>query len=305
MYLALTGLAEVARLQGNPEEEVRRLRRALAAEEERGNSDGMAEASRLLGMVAERQERFEQAVWWHRRSFQLRERLGDRWGAAVSAFRAGIAEQEREHWSEAETWYLLCLDLVRAEGNRLAEAMALYRLGCTASSDERPEQARRRLEESLTALADEEDPPLRSAIHRQIGVVEQSLGESDEAFSRYMRAHEIAVEGDHGVSIALALEQVGRLAREQDEPVDAVKLFVRAGIQYILVDHVDDGKLAFYQAGLSRQALGSAHFRQVLEEELDTEREVTTVLECIAEVQEPVAREDRSEPAPGATGSGG
>ncbi len=77
-------LGMVAQDQGSYQEALSWYRKSLEIEEELGNRAGMASSYHQLGIVAHKRGSYEEALSWYRKSLEIKEELGDRSGMASS-----------------------------------------------------------------------------------------------------------------------------------------------------------------------------------------------------------------------------
>jgi len=185
---SLRHLGIVAEHQGRYEEAVEHFERSLKIRDELGDPAGTAAVLTAIGIAFEAMGRFEEAVTSHRRALDLRREAGDRHGEATTMLNLGIAHESRGDHEPAAEQHRQALRLYREMDDRLGEAHALNNLG----------NALRRLDEGDDAL-DHHERAL--ALYRDLGSREgeafalagigadlHRLGRLDDAVERHEQA---------------------------------------------------------------------------------------------------------------------
>lgn len=211
-----------------PGDAERSLRQALDLYRTTDDQHGVAHTYAVLGRVAQRDGRYDEADGHYQRALGLFQEAGDDQGAAIICHQLGLAAHEQQQFDEATAHYFRALDLFRASGNqdylprtlgllgrlaqqrgqldeadaRFREALGLFRalgdrheagttclhLGEVAQRQGRLEDAAGHYRQGLDLLADAEDGNHRATTHLNLGLIAQELQRPDEAESHYRTA---------------------------------------------------------------------------------------------------------------------
>ncbi|MET9630455.1 tetratricopeptide repeat protein [Lentzea sp. NPDC006480] len=247
---SLRHLGIVAEHQGRYEDAIEHFERSLKIRGELGDDAGTASVLTTIGVVLEAMGRFDEAISGHRRALDLRRTAGDRHGEATTLLNLGIAQESRGDHDLAAEQHRQALRLYREMADRLGEAHALNNLG----------NALRRLDEGAGAL-DHHERAL--ALYRDLGSREgeafalaglgadlHRLGHLDDSVQRHEQA--LVIAGEIGLPglRAEVLNNLGETLLDAGRADDA--RVAHESALAVAAEHDDRLELARASHGLSR-----------------------------------------------------
>jgi tetratricopeptide (TPR) repeat protein len=194
----------------------------------------MATALQELGLVFNRQRRFEEAEDCLHKSLSILEELGN-WpgiaynyhGRGIIAQDRAIAAQDQSQLEEAEDWFRRSLTIREDLGDRPGSASTYHQLGIVAHLRRRLDDAEDWYLKSLTIVAELGDRPGIAASCHQLGSLAQDRGRLQEAKDWYLKALTIREELGDRPGTAMTYGQLGLLAEEEDKFDEALEWTLR------------------------------------------------------------------------------
>src|SRR5260221_1906722 len=110
-----------------------------------------------LGMVAQEQHKWEQAVQYYQQALQLFIEYNDRYSQAMTYHQLGRVAQEQGQWVQAEQYFQQALQLFIEFNDRYNQAMTYRNLGILEREREQWAQAREYLLRALEIYVDYQD----------------------------------------------------------------------------------------------------------------------------------------------------
>jgi tetratricopeptide (TPR) repeat protein len=159
----------------------------LALESARKRADGNSEGRALiaLGIIYERQGRWEEALGYYEDSLRIFRRLSDRTGEGQALGNVGNVHRRRHRWDEAIKSYEASLGIFRELANRQGEGDALGNLGVVYERQKHWAKAINCYEESLRIFRDLGDRRAEGWILNNLGTTYRHRSNWDEALKHY------------------------------------------------------------------------------------------------------------------------
>jgi tetratricopeptide (TPR) repeat protein/tRNA A37 threonylcarbamoyladenosine biosynthesis protein TsaE len=187
----------------------------------------MAAALQELGLVFNRQRRFEQAEDCLGESLTILEELGNRPGIAYNYHGRGIVAQDQGHLEEAEDWHRKSLTIREELGDRRGSAWTYHQLGIVAYLRRRLDEAKDWYLKSLTIDAELGDRPGIAASYHHLGLLAQDRGQLQEAKDWYLKSLTIREGLADRPGMAMTYGQLGLLAEDKDQFDEALEWTLR------------------------------------------------------------------------------
>ena len=194
-----------------------------------------------LGIVAEKQRRFDEAAGYCRRSLKLKLRLNDRRGSAANFHLLGVVAQRQRRFQRAARYLRQALKLELEYGDRHGATGSYYHLGMVAQAQGRLGEAAGHYCNSLNIAFQFGDRHGMGLIYGRLGTVAGAQGQFDEAISYLRQSLEITLAyGDrHGA--ALTYGELGNLTRRTGRHAESLEHYLSA--LPILAEAGDGGHL--------------------------------------------------------------
>jgi predicted ATPase len=233
--------------------EAESLFQSLAEEAEaRGALSLLAEARHGLGNVAQFRGQYADAAAHFQEALQQFTTVGDRWNAADCQYNLGWLAAQQGDYARAERLLLASLAVLRERGDRYRIGNALASLGNIALRQNRLEEARRRFEECLQVRQELGDARGVASAIGTMGTVWQALGDTARADYAFAEAARRFERLGDRRDQGQTLAMRGDLARVQGDLRRAREHF-EAGLR-ILETVGDAHRLAEARGGLGRVA---------------------------------------------------
>jgi tetratricopeptide (TPR) repeat protein len=188
----------------------------------------VAAVHHMLGVIAHRRGRLDEAEELYRQSLALNMELGDRLAMARSYHQLGMVAQHRGRLDEAEEWYSQALAIEEELGLRPAMARTSNQLGMVAQVRGRLDEAESWLSRSLAIEVDLGNKPGMASSYHQVGMVVQESGRLDEAEKWYTRSLVIEEELRNRPGMAISYHMLGSIAFLRKRLNDAENWYNRA-----------------------------------------------------------------------------
>ena len=208
-----------------------------------------ARAEQNLGILANIQGDFEEALARYGRSLEAYRASDDEHGCAIAYHNLGMVSADRELWEEAERYYQESYQIARRAGDVYLQGLCLLNRAEVHVARQRFEDARRDAEAALVTFDELGNRAAKAGAYRVMGVVYRETGRPALAESRLRSAIELAVaagsllnEAEASQELALLCQVMGRNQEALALLNAAHRLFGRLDARVDLV-HVD-GKMA-------------------------------------------------------------
>jgi len=208
-----------------------------------------ARAEQNLGILANIQGDFDEALARYARSLEAYRASDNEHGCAIAYHNLGMVSADRELWDEAESYYRESYAIAQRAGDVYLQGLCLLNRAGVHVARQRFADALRDAEAALVTFEELGDQAAKAGAYRVIGVVYRETGRPALAEARLNTAIELAVaagsvlnEAETSRELALLYQAMGRNQEALSLLNVAHRLFRRLDARVALV-HVD-GKLA-------------------------------------------------------------
>ncbi|MFZ1947259.1 MAG: tetratricopeptide repeat protein [bacterium] len=193
------GLARMLINQGALDEALGQLQETLALYRDMGNREGEAQILNAIGVVYNRENKFEQAIDHYQASIKIKEELKDKRGIAASLGNLGLVYEILGRRDDALAVLTRSLEIKREIGDKLGTSTALNKIGQILRSDGRFEEALANFERSYEIRKEAGSKDLMASSLSDMGTAYSMMGRYDESLRMDSLALELRTEiGDAG-----------------------------------------------------------------------------------------------------------
>ncbi|MEG4840536.1 tetratricopeptide repeat protein [Microcoleus sp. B9-D4] len=203
-----------------------------------------------LGIVAQKQRQFDDAIAFYNKALQIREDAGDFYSAAMEYHQLGWLAQEQWRFDEAIAFYQKARQIFEDAKDFYSAATEYHELGMVALLQGRFDDAIAFYNKALQIFEDAGDFYQAATAYHQLGRVALLQRRFDDAIAFYNKALQIFEDAGDFYKAATAYHQLGIVAEEQRRFDDAIAFYNKA--LQIFEDAGD-----FYKAGDQYQGLGN------------------------------------------------
>jgi tetratricopeptide (TPR) repeat protein len=215
--VSIHNLGIIAQQQGNYNQALNWYKKSLRISEELGNRDGMARSYYRIGIVAQYQGDYDLASECYKKSLHISEELGNRDGMARSYHQLGIVAQDRGDYEQALDWYKKSLHISEELGNRDGMARSYHQIGMVVQDRGDYNQALDWYKKSLQINEELGNRDEIARSYHQIGIVAQDRGDDDQALDWYRKSLLISEELGDRVGMARSYHQLGIVAQNRSD----------------------------------------------------------------------------------------
>ncbi|XZN91080.1 MAG: tetratricopeptide repeat protein [Microcoleus sp.] len=191
-------------------------------------NDNIATYYHNLGVVAQEQRRFDDAIAFYNKALQIREDAGDLYMAAGDYHQLGIVAEEQRRFDDAIAFYNKALKIYEDAGDLYMAAGDYHQLGIVAQLQWRFDDAIAFYNKALKIYEDAEDLYNAAGDYHNLGVVAQLQWQFDDAIAFYNKALKIYEDAGDSHKAANQYEGLGNIAKEQGDFDTAVAYFQKA-----------------------------------------------------------------------------
>jgi tetratricopeptide (TPR) repeat protein len=191
-------------------------------------NDKIATTYHNLGVVAQEQRRFEEAIYFCNKALQITEDAGDFYSAAGTYHNLGRVAEERRRFDDAIDFYNKALQIYEDAGDFYSAAREDHHLGTVAQEQGRFDDAIDFYKTALQIYENAGDFYSPAKNYHQLGIVAQLQRRFDDAMDFYKRALQIKEDKGDFYSAAGTYHNLGRVAEEQGDFDTAVAYFQKA-----------------------------------------------------------------------------
>ncbi len=181
-----------------------------------------------LGMVAQKQRRWEEAEQHYQKALEIKIQFNDYYGQASTKHQLGVVALEQRRWEEAEQHYRKALEIYAEFADHFEQAGTYHQLGRVMQDQRRWEEAEQHYRKALEIKIQFNDHFGQSSTYHQLGRVAQEQQRWEEAEQHYRKALEIKIQFDERYEQASTYHQLGIVAQEQQRWEEAAQHFLRA-----------------------------------------------------------------------------
>ncbi|MCC3404732.1 MAG: tetratricopeptide repeat protein [Microcoleus sp. PH2017_10_PVI_O_A] len=191
-------------------------------------NDNIATINHNLGIVAQEQRRFDDAIAFYNKSLQIREDAGDLYMAAGDYHQLGIVAEEQRRFDDAIAFYNKSLQIREDAGDLYNAAGDYHQLGIVAQLQRRFDDAIAFYNKALQIYEDAGDFYNAAGDYHQLGRVAEEQRRFDDAIAFYNKALQIYEDAGDSHKAANQYEGLGNIAKEQGDFDTAVAYFQKA-----------------------------------------------------------------------------
>jgi tetratricopeptide (TPR) repeat protein len=262
MAVAYHQLGIVAEEQRQFEQAITHYQKALQIYEDAGDDYNAAMEYHQLGSVAEEQRQFEQAITHYQKALQIYEDAGDDYNAAMEYHYLGRVAEEQRQFEQAIAYYQKALKIGEAVGDDYRAADQYHHLGCVAHKQRQFEQAIAYYQKALKIGEDAGDDYKAALEYHHLGLIAQEQRQFEQAIAYYQKALKIYKNAGNAYKAAMEYHQLGRVAEEQQQFEQAIAYYQKA--LKIYKDAEDDYEAAGEYHHLGRVAQAQQQFEEAV-----------------------------------------
>lgn len=190
------------------------VRQALQLEERLRHKDGVARANLNLGTILFEKTRFDEAAAHFKESLRLYEELGLSEHASNAVYNLGNAQRALKQAGEAERCYRRAVDLFMSGNNAAGVAKAAGNLGAVYLDSGRFDEAEEEFNVALDAAREAGEGRAIAMQMRNLAVLSHMRGKPEEACKRLRQSLELCLEIDaktEALELKVLMGQIGCL----------------------------------------------------------------------------------------------
>ena len=210
-------LGVVAEEQQKLEEAEQYFQMALQINIEFNNRYSQATAFHQLGLVARKQNNLEVAKNYYQKAIQVFSDLNDDYTKSQSIHALGSVYLLQKNYSEAENCYQTALEIYKYFNDFALISKVSHQLGSLAREQGDFEKAEQYYQLALQIFVQFDDRYSQAMTFHQLGLIAQEQGQFEKAEQYYQLALQINIEFNNRYSQAIVFHQLGTLAQEQDD----------------------------------------------------------------------------------------
>ena len=188
------------------------------------NRDLRARVEQNLGIVANIQGDFEEAVTRYARSLEAYRASHDEHGCAIAYHNLGMASVDRQRFDAAERYFRQSYQIARRTGDAYLEGLCLVNHGKVHVARGRYEDARANAEAALAVFDRVGVESAKADAYRVLGMVYRETGRHALAESRLRSAIELAASAGSALNEAEASRELALLYQAMGRNQEALKL---------------------------------------------------------------------------------
>ena len=148
-------------------------------------NDTIASINHNLGIVAQDQRQFDDAIAFYNKALQIKEDAGDFYGAASDYYQLGIVAQDQRQFDDAIAFYNKALKIYEDAGDFYKVADEYHQLGIVAQDQRRFDDAIAFYNKALKIFEDAGDLYSAARDYHHLGMVAQEQRQFDDAIAFY------------------------------------------------------------------------------------------------------------------------
>ena len=185
--------------------------------------DLRARVEQNLGILANIQGNFEEALKRYGRSLEAYRASGDEHGCAIAYHNLGMASADRQEFDAAEHYFRQSLEIAQRSGDAYLEGLCLVNHGKVHVARERYEDARGNAEAALALFDRVGVESAKADAYRVLGMVYRETGRHALAESRLRSAIDLAVTAGSALNEAEASRELAILYQAMGRNQEALK----------------------------------------------------------------------------------
>jgi len=221
-------LGIVAQLQQHFDDAIAFHNKSLQIRKDAGDFYRDARDYHQLGIVAQEQRRVKEAIAFYNKACQIYEKLGDLYSAAYDYHQLGMIAHEQGYFEEAIAFYNKALQIKEKEGDLDSAATDYHQLGMIAHEQGYFEDAIAFYNKALPIFEDMGYFHNAANQYHQLGMVAEEQRRFDDAIAFYNKALQIRENAGDSHMAATDYHQLGRVAQKQRRFDDAIAFYNKA-----------------------------------------------------------------------------
>ncbi len=214
---------------------------------------GQACTYHQLGVVAQQQWQWQQAIEYFDQALTIKIESGDFPGQANTYYQLGVVAQEQRQWQQAIAYFNQALAIKIKYGDRFGQARMYDRLGTIAQEQRQWQQATEDYTLALSIYGESGDRAGQARTYHNLGVVSQERRQWQQATRHYEQALELYIEQSDRPSQARTHYNLGAVLREQRQWQQATVHCHQALDRYVEQGDRAGQAQTYFQLGLLTQ----------------------------------------------------
>jgi len=219
---------------------------------------GLATSLEWLGILAEYQEKFEEAERFYNQCLELGEELGDNRLLSGVLHQLGSLASRCNDLDNAEKYFRQSLIMDEESEDKRGVAISLVSLGSLALLNQNHEEASRLINQSLQITRKFGYKPEQALALYNLGTLAYIKGKLEEASQCYQESLNLKMELGDNLGVSNTLRRLGVLARSQGRMHEALEYFLDS--IRILPDEHPDYEQLLNEVESIRYAVGEEKF---------------------------------------------
>ncbi|MGF1516068.1 MAG: tetratricopeptide repeat protein [Elainellaceae cyanobacterium] len=224
--------------------------KALLIKIEYGDTSSQANTYHQLGVVAQEQWQWQQAIDYFNRALTIKIECGDFPSQANTYYQLGVVAQEQRQWPQALDYFNQALAIKIKYRDRSDQARIYARLGAIAQEQRLWQQAAEDYGRALDVYVEHGDRASQARTHHNLGVVAQERRLWQQAVDHYSQALTIYAERGDRTSQARTCYNLGVVLREQRQWQQAADYFSQSLTIYTEYGDRSGQARAYFQLGI-------------------------------------------------------
>jgi len=195
-----------------------------------------ARVEQNLGIVANIQGDFDDALACYTRSLEAYKRCNDEHGCAIAYHNLGMVSAQRRLLADADRYFTRSYEIAARTGDTYLEGLCLLNYADVYFQRERYEEARQNAEAALALLDRIGGDVVKAQAYRMLGMVARETGHTGLAESRLRAAMALAVRAGSVLNEAAACRELAILYQAQGRNQDALALLNQAHALFTRLD---------------------------------------------------------------------
>ena len=191
-------------------------------------NDKIAGVYHQLGIVAQEQRWFDEAIAFYHKSLQICEDVGDFYNAAKQYHNLGYIAQEQQRFDEAIAFYHKALQILEDVGDFYKVASVYHNLGALAHKQQRFDDAIAFYNKALKIREDAGDFRSAANQYQGLGNIAKEQGDFDTAVAYFQKAFTATSAVNDWRKASSTLTAWGRTLEIQSNWTEAVKIYIQA-----------------------------------------------------------------------------
>jgi len=226
-------LGIVAQAQRQWQQAVDYYQQALDIKIEFNDRYAQAGTYHQLGSVAQAQRQWQQAADYYQQALDIYIEFNDRAGQARLYHHFGIVAQAQRQWQQAADYYQQALDINIEFNDRYEQAGTYHQLGSVAQAQRQWQQAADYYQQALDIFIEFNDRHYQARVYHQLGIVAQAQEQWQQAADYYQQALDIKIEFNDRYAQASTYHNLGSVAQAQRQWQQAADYYQQALDIYI------------------------------------------------------------------------